>query len=714
MHRWTAVLTTLGLALLLPAAPARAQETLPKFTEIGRTAGLNLVGHGRGSAWADMDGDGLEDFGLGLMQGGPDVPGGFWYYKNMGNMRFEQRREAAGLTVEETIYGVTFPDVDNDGDADVFVEGGGYQSYEATPEVNRLFLNDGSGNFTEVPDAGGLSLLGYNFTAAWDDVNGDGLLDVFLCRLQPDGYTPDRRLFLNKGDATFEDVTVAAGLKSLVADSHQPVFFDMDNDGDPDLALANRDRRVSWEEPAWIPNELFRNEGDGTFVNVSASSGISTGFAGFVAEVADYDRDGDLDLFMGAYNNRVSGEFVPNAHDCLYRNDGNGKFVEVAVEAGVAVVGGSMGARFWDMDNDGYPDLYASKGGAEPNRVEFDLVFHNQGDGTFVEVGQAIGVHNRTGGHGTTACDADHDGDLDLLVPSGSMLPGTEARSLLFENMGPTGSYIAVIPQGEFGNKDAVGALIDLRYGDVHTVGQVTAGSGYSGMAPALAWFGVGETTMIDELSVTWRSGVRRTGTDIPVNTRLAVLLPVPFQLLTPEVGSFQPLANAATVRFAWEDPRPQGQGRFEITITGDAEGVSLPMVVETDTPAFEADLPPGIYGCSVRLLDGLGEVSRANPESREFAVEPTVVTTPRLVAAPNPSEGSVTIFGFLPENSPPMEVEILDATGARVALLTPSGGDPRVVWDGRTSRGGPAPSGIYMARLRSASGMVSVKLVRL
>ena len=356
----------LGLLVLVSGVYARTaigQETLPQLVDIGASAGFNLVGHGRGTAWADLDGDGLEDFGVGLMADGLLHAGGFWYYRNLGNYKFEERREQAGLVVEETVYGVTLPDVDNDGDSDVFVNCGGYQVTAPFPEKNRLFLNDGHGVFTEVPDAGGLGLLGFNFTSAWDDINGDGLLDVFICRLDPDGSTPDRRLFLNRGNATFEDITGPVGLLSTTVDSHQAVFVDYDGDGDPDLALANRDGRPSLEEPPRPPNQLYRNDGNLVFVDVSQPAGISNGFGGFVADISDFDRDGDLDIFMGAYNNLIMGTFVPGAHDDLYRNDGSGHFAEISVQAGVANVGGSMGARFWDMDNDGWPDLYVSKVG---------------------------------------------------------------------------------------------------------------------------------------------------------------------------------------------------------------------------------------------------------------------------------------------------------------------------------------------------------------
>lgn len=702
----------LFLASCLGVRAADAQTTT--FQEIGRSAGFDRVGHGRGTAWADLDGDGLEDFGIGLMDGADHADGGFWYYRNLGDLKFQEGREQAGLVINDTVYGVTLPDVDNDGDSDVFVNCGGYQPEFAVAEKNRLFLNDGHGRFTEVPDAGGLSLLGYNFTSAWDDVNGDGLLDVFICRLGPADNIPDRRLFVNRGNAQFEDVTEAAGLTSI-SDAHQAVFFDMEGDGDPDLAIANRDTRVTLEAPPQIPNELYRNEGDGTFVDISESAGISVGRAGFVADVADYDRDGDLDIFMGAYNNLVNDFYVPGSPDVLYRNDGNGQFTEVGAAAGVDVIGGSMGTRFWDYDNDGYPDLYVSKGGAERDRVETDLMYRNNGDGTFTLAGQVLGLRNRTAGHGPTACDADHDGDLDFLVPSGSMQHGTEARSLLYENMGPTGSAVAFRPQGEFGNKDAVGARVLIRYGTVRAIGQVTAGSGYSSMAPAEAWFGVGNATMLDEVTVTWRSGITRTGTNIPVTRRIVPLLPVAFQLGAAQLGPLDGLTGRVPVRFQWEDPRPAGVGRFEVTVSGGVAGIALPIVAQTDVPEYALELPPGTYALSVRLLDALGEVSRATPALQEVVVEPEAVTVPRLAAAPNPFRESTSIVGYLPPDSPPMDVEILDAAGRRVALL-PAGGPVSsvVVWDGRTTRGTLAPAGVYWARLSRVSGAEPVKLIRL
>ena len=690
-----------------------SQDALPQLVDIGQSAGFNLVGHGRGTAWADLDGDGLIDFAVGLMADGLLHPGGFWYYRNLGNDKFEEHRDLNGVVIDDTVYGVTLPDVDNDGDSDVFVNCGGYQVTAPFPEKNRLFLNDGHGNFTEVPDAGGLGLLGFNFTSAWDDVNGDGLLDVFICRLDPDGNTPDRRLFINKGNATFEDVTQAAGLLSTTVDSHQAVWIDYDNDGDPDLSIANRDGRVSLEEPPRPPNELWRNDGDLHFVNISQQAGISAGFAGFVDEIGDYDRDGDMDIFMGAYNNLILGTFVPGAHDALYRNDGNGHFAEVAVAAGVANVGGSMGARFWDMDNDGYLDLYVSKGGAEPNRVETDLMYHNKGDGTFELVGSQVGMTNRTAGHGPTACDFDKDGDLDFLLPSGSMVHATAARSILYQNMGPTQSAITFRPQGESGNKDATGARVFLQIGDIHRIGQITTGSGYSSMAPQEAWFGVGNATTIDQVTVVWRSGVTRTATNVPVVREIDPLFPVAFALHTPQVKPLNPFTGDATVHFQWEDKRPTGQGHYEITIAG-TEGVTLPIVATTDEAKFDANLAAGNYNWSVRLLDEMGEVSKSTPNAQDVVVEPRTVTTPTLLASQNPFTGSVQLAALLPPGSGPAEVEVVDITGARVALLNASGGSSILVWDGRTTRGIRAPAGVYWAHLKSSSESVPVKLVRL
>jgi len=125
-----------------------SQDALPQLVDIGQSAGFNLVGHGRGTAWADLDGDGLIDFAVGLMADGLLHPGGFWYYRNLGNDKFEEHRDLNGVVIDDTVYGVTLPDVDNDGDSDVFVNCGGYQVTAPFPEKNRLFLNDGHGVLT--------------------------------------------------------------------------------------------------------------------------------------------------------------------------------------------------------------------------------------------------------------------------------------------------------------------------------------------------------------------------------------------------------------------------------------------------------------------------------------------------------------------------------------------------------------------------------------
>lgn len=179
-----------------------------------------------------------------------------------------------------------------------------------------------------------------------------------------------------------------------------------------------------------------------------------------------------------------------------------------------------------------------------------------------------------------------------------------------------------------------------------------------------------------------------------------------------PRMKPVNPLTGETPVTFRWEDPRPSGEGSFEVTISGSAEGVDLPIVARTEMAAYMVELPSGTYTCNVTLLDDLGEVSHATPETEEVVIEPTPITAPRLVASPNPFHTTVNLAALLPTGSGPVQVEILDVSGGRVTVLNGDGGSV-MVWDGRNTRGTTVPPGIYWARLRSTKGVAPVKLVR-
>ncbi len=278
----------------------------------------------------------------------------------------------------------------------------------------------------------------------FDDFNGDGRIDVFTSTADP---TRGARLFLNRGDGSFEDQAKRAGLSNQIAalNCNQA---DYDNDGDLDVYLM----RGGWEKP--IRPSLLRNEGDGRFTDVTIESGVGTPIASQSAAWGDYDNDGDVDLF-------VAGEYLPGDSEptvpgvtrtgpdprnlCrLFRNEGNGRFTNVAEAAGVLNARRAKGAVWGDYDNDGWPDLYVSNSGQE-NRL-----YHNNQNGTFTDVAAEMGVTEPIKSFSCWFFDYDNDGRLDLFVNgfSGTLnnaikshlgRPTGGERPRLYHNEGPSG-----------------------------------------------------------------------------------------------------------------------------------------------------------------------------------------------------------------------------------------------------------------------------------
>ncbi len=305
-----------------------------------------------------------------------------------------------------------------------------------------------------------------------DDFNGDGRIDVFTSTADP---TRGARLFINRGDGTFEDRSEKAGLARQISalNCNQA---DFDNDGDLDVYLM----RGGWEDP--IRPSLLRNDGNGTFTDVTESSGVGTPIASQSAAWGDYDNDGDVDLF-------VAGEYLPLQPESalpgapppvpdprnycrLYRNNGNGTFTNCAESAGVLNERRAKGSAWGDYDGDGRPDLYVSNSGQE------DRLYHNNGDGTFTDVAPQLRV---TGPMKSFSCwffDYDNDGRQDLFVTgfSGTLSdvirshlgqPTAGERPRLYHNEGPSGFRDVTKEAG----LDRVMLVMGSNFGDIDNDG---------------------------------------------------------------------------------------------------------------------------------------------------------------------------------------------------------------------------------------------------
>lgn len=480
---------------------------------------------GGGAAWFDYDRDGWLDA---LVMGGtrfddPPAQSSLQLHRNLGNGEFEETTAEAGLARVGWASSATVGDYDNDGDEDVYITFWG---------SNVLYRNGGDGTFDDVTQASGLSEpdVRWGAGATFLDYDRDGLLDLFVANYLhfdpattpskgsganctwkgvpvncgPRGLPPGRHsLYRNRGDGTFEDVTAAAGIdRTDPGYGMTAVAADLDGDGWVDLYLACDG----------TPSLLFRNLGDGTFHEEGLERGVALSEdafeqAGMGVGIGDYDLDGDLDLFKTHFSDDTN---------VLYRNDGSGVFDDETVEAGLGVetrfVG--WGAAIADLDNDGMPDLTYVTGSVYPE-VEAKLphypyetpnvVFRNLGDGRFEELIDEAGpgLAAARSSRGAAFGDYDNDGDLDILVVNMNAAP-----SLLRNEYSGSGGWIKVLARGAPGrsNRSAIGAQVELRYGDRIQVRPVTAQSSFYSVDDFRLHFGLGSAERAD-LIVRWPSG---------------------------------------------------------------------------------------------------------------------------------------------------------------------------------------------------------------
>jgi len=494
-----------------------AQPADAFLRDVAPQMGLADRGKGRGSTWEDLDGDGKLD----LLVGGQEFATvAFLRVPDVG-ARVAFREASAGLGVGDYDSGYTnlVGDLNGDGRMDVYGIRGGYQGLRDGRDGNVLLLNqgesgDGRPRFRRAGPEHGADDPGQGFGGALADFDRDGDLDIFIAN-----YNGPNCLLLNDGKAIFRNVSEAAGV------AHQGggqgiAVGDVDGDGDVDVFIANKhDKRLKAIGPGSV---LYRNNGVGEdgiphFTEMAQQVGVQGNGNDFAPLLADLDNDGDLDLFVGAFNFWNGKEFVswdgtPGGAHRLYRNDGVDaggvlRFTDVGAEAGIDRVGGSMGASVGDLDNDGFQDLYVSMGGPEPGRFEPDLIFRNRGGLRFQDVAADWGVFNPGRAHGTTLTDFDSDGDLDVYVPNGAFYPGDGSPNRLYANHGAGGHWLRLSLQGAAGNPRALGARVVVQVGEQRLLREARAGHGFCSQDPPQLHFGLGDAERYDAIVVRWPDG---------------------------------------------------------------------------------------------------------------------------------------------------------------------------------------------------------------
>jgi hypothetical protein len=532
-----AVLTTpvVAAAAVTPHDPViRFEDATDKagidFTHSfgSRQLGSLLEGTGAGCVWLDYNNSGLMSLyvanGRPLddsmhpypLKVKPATPPHNHLYRNDGGGHFTDVTEKAGLNPDMYGMAVAAADYDNDGNEDLFVTGYGKVI---------LYHNDGNGHFTNVTEKAGIKVEGWAISSTWLDYDKDGCVDLFVGRyvkfdpkyrafyaptnypgpLDYEGET--NQLFHNNCDGTFTDVTEKSGIGAYVGRTMGVTAADFDNDGWDDIYVAN-DR---------TENFLFHNKHDGTFEEIGNDSGTAFGQNGESTSsmgpvFADLEGRGVLDLWVtdGRYNR-------------LLHNTGKMSFEDIGAETGVSQVNAqyvSWGTGIYDFDNDGLLDILIFHGGLIHLIPQEHTLFRGIGSGKFADVSRDAGpvLSERTTARGACFADYNNDGKVDAFVVN---LGG---KGTLVHNISTdAGHWIAIRLVGTKSNRDGIGARVEVFAGGKRHTAERVAGSGYLSQDDSPLHFGLGAATAIDKLIVRWPSGREQTLEKLGVDRVLTV-----------------------------------------------------------------------------------------------------------------------------------------------------------------------------------------------
>jgi len=490
---------------------------------------------GSGCAFLDYDNDGWQDILLVNSMNWPGRAGPKSYpalYHNNQNGTFTDVTKEAGLAVEMYGLGCAVADYDNDGFDDVYITCLG---------PNHLFRNLGSGKFQDVTAKAGVGDPGFSTSAIWFDYDKDGKLDLFVCNyvewsIDKDLYctldgknksycTPESykgqssTLYHNKGDGRFENSTERAGLQEPTGKSLGVAMIDYDNDGWPDLFVANDTQ----------PNKLYRNNGNGAFTDNAMTAGVAFSEAGVAragmgVDAADYDGSGKQSLVIGNFSNEMMA---------LYHNEGTGLFID---EAPTSTIGQAslltltFGCFFFDYDLDGLPDIFAANGHVSDdiNTVQQKVkyaepphLFRNLGRKKFEEVTSKLGraLQQAIVARGAAYGDFDNDGDLDLLIA----VNNGPAR-LLRNDGGNQNNLLRIKTVGTASNRDGIGARITLKISNQQKLWSVVkTGSSYASQSQLPLTFGLGKAEKVASVEVAWPSGRVDNLQDVMANQAITI-----------------------------------------------------------------------------------------------------------------------------------------------------------------------------------------------
>ncbi|HEY2714557.1 MAG TPA: CRTAC1 family protein [Chthoniobacterales bacterium] len=480
------------------------QLSFPVFTNVTAAAGLAATGTPFGNpSWGDFDGDGYLDLWVDNHYNSPP-----YFYKNNGDGTFTNIFASTGMEGKGDKHGNGLCDYNNDGLLDLHITTGARHGTTLGTKSDRTEENLGGFIFSDVTvDAGTDDTWGQGRSVAWGDYDRDGYPDLLLGNL-----ATDLVLYHNNGDGTFTNMAIAAGLGSL--QYNEVDFADYNNDGYPDIFMsdveashANRDK-------------LFKNNGDGTFTDVTDEAGIQPLTEGRSAVWGDFNNDGNLDLF-------VSRGTDVAVKQTLYKNNGDGTFTDVTDAAGLGALSNNRAAGWGDFDNDGYLDLYVVNSGTDPDGKGPNYLYQNKRDGTFKDVAARAGVQAMavSRGRGASWGDYDNDGFLDIFTNNGEDNTDFVTGPLfLFHNEGDAFHWLKIKLVGTVSNRDGLGARVVVTAGQQVTYRENNGSMGhYLSQQSTPLHFGLGKSTKVKSVVITWPSGIIQTLSRVPADQELVV-----------------------------------------------------------------------------------------------------------------------------------------------------------------------------------------------
>jgi hypothetical protein len=546
-----------GFGAALWIAAGGQPPNTPLFTDVTSHAGIRFrhrASHtsqkylietmGSGVAWLDYDGDGSLDlfFVNGAALGDP-MPRGktpdksdprYWnrLYRNTGHGTFVDVTERAGLKGEGYGMGVAVGDYDNDGRPDLYVTGFGR---------NYLYHNEGDGTFKDVTDRAGVDGGGWSTGAAFFDYDGDGRLDMIVARYldwdfekniwcgpekvqergycHPNAFQPVTLLYHNEGNGKFRDVSQTSGIAAHPGKGLGVAINDSDGDGRPDILIANDSEA----------QQLFRNNGDGTFSDVALDKGVAynsngSSFAGMGVDWNDYNNDGWPDVFLNALS--LQG-YV------LLRN-ARGEYEDVSDVAGLSAVTmpyGGWGTKLVDYDNDGWKDLFVAQGhvmdtiSADFSSIQYKqhLLLMRNVRGRYEDVSATGGPSFRVplAARGAAFGDFDNDGSVDVVVSTNDGTP------VLLHNSGIKNHWIIINTVGRSSNRDGIGARIRVTGNSgLEQYGFVSTASSYLSANDKRVHFGLGSDRRVRQIEIRWPSGAMQILNDVAADQILTVTEP--------------------------------------------------------------------------------------------------------------------------------------------------------------------------------------------